>query len=82
MRGIGATASLFPGGPKINATLASPRNPSDDDFDTPEVFPEKCMHQTFSQRSVGVTSEAETLHLNLPLTGNFLLFQILMPLFL
>ncbi len=47
MRGFGVTATLFPGGTLKNATHTSPGNPeqsnqSDDDFDTPEVFPNKC----------------------------------------
>ncbi len=47
MRGFGATASLFPGRTLTNATHTSPGNPvefnqSDVDFDTPEVFPDKC----------------------------------------
>ncbi len=47
MRGFGATASLFPGGTLKNATHTSPGNPvkfnqSDDDFETPEVFPLLC----------------------------------------
>ncbi len=47
MRGFSVTATLFPGGTLKNATHTSPGNPeqsnqSDDDFDTPEVFPNKC----------------------------------------
>ncbi len=58
-------ASLFPDGTLKYATCTSTRNSvefnqSDDDFKTLEVFPVCRMHQTFSQRSVGVTSEAET----------------------
>ncbi len=45
MRGFGITPSLFPGRTLKNATHTSPGNPvesnqSDDDFDTPEVFPD------------------------------------------
>ncbi len=60
-------ASLLLGGKLKNATHTSPGNPvefnqSDDDFDTPEVFPLLCAIciQMISQHSVGVTSEAET----------------------
>lgn len=50
----------------MNATRKSPGNPvefkqSDDDFERAKVFKVCFMHQTFSQWSVCLTSEVETL---------------------
>ncbi len=74
MRGFGTTASLFQGGTLKNATHASPGNSvefnqSDDEFETPEVFLILCaICMTFSQQSVGMTPEAETMHLTMTST--------------
>lgn len=70
MRGVGATASLFPVGKLKNATDVSHGNSvefnqSDDDFETLEVFLIFVCHmyQTFTQQSLSMTSKAETLTL-------------------